>query len=282
MSERDDDLTPAERRVRGLVRAAGPVKADPAFRARLKDAFVSGAIEAPAPPPRAARPARPDLRAPWEGVQWMRWGLGLASAAAMFFVVVALNRGPSWELRAVSGQGVAVIDGRPVPLNHHDEIARMIRPGSRVRVPDGADVMLASAGTMALELTAGTDAVIPATPGRWFGRGVQSEVRSGTMRITTGARFHGARLMVQTPSADVQVTGTTLAVICEPEGTCVCVLEGVVEVGPHGGPRAEVPHGRRRFVYLDDREPDADTIRQKEAVMLADFRDAQREVLGGR
>lgn len=278
-----DDLTPAERRVRELLHAAGPPQADPEFRARLRQSFLSGHIQGggarSAAAPRGARPARPDIRAPWQGLPWLRWGLAFASAVVMFFVVVALNQGPAWEVRAISGQGVAVIDGRPVPLDHEDEIARMVRPGSRVRVPDGANITLASAGSMAFEMTAGTDAVVPATPGRWFGRSVHSEVRSGIVRVTTGDRFHGARLTVQTPAADVRVVGTTLAVICEPEGTCVCVLEGAVEVGRRGGPLEQVPEGRRRYVYIDEREPYFDAMLAREATMLAEFRDGLREVL---
>lgn len=283
MNEHEDDaLTPQEKRVREVLRAAEPPEADPEFRARLKQAFVSGRI-APAAPAvgRPAMPARPDTSAPWEGLPWMRVGLALASAAVMFFVVVGLNHGPQWQVRSISGEGVAVIDGRPVALDHHDEIARMIRPGSRVRVPDGADIVLASAGCMALDLTSGTDAVVPASPGRWFGRSVSTEVQSGTLRITTGARFHGAHLSVQTPAADVRVVGTTLAVICESEGTCVCVLEGSVEVGARGGgPRVEVPHGERRYVYLDERPPETDVIRAKEEVMLTAFRNQERGFMG--
>src|SRR5512138_3875935 len=59
MSERDDEpregapvrpaegvkLSPEAERARGALHAAPPLRADPAFRERLKQEFVSGAIE---------------------------------------------------------------------------------------------------------------------------------------------------------------------------------------------------------------------------------------------
>jgi len=53
----------------------------------------------------------------------------------------------------------------------------------------------------------------------------------GEIRVTTGPSFPGAHLDVSTPVAAIEVSGTTFAVILEPHGTCVCVLEGTVKVG---------------------------------------------------
>ena len=81
--------------------------------------------------------------------------------------------------------------------------------------------------------------------------------------------------------ARVEVTGTTLAVICDPEGTCVCVFEGVVHVGRKSGPLSPVEHGKRGFVYNDGREPVVATIRETELVKLGMFREQSRKALGG-
>jgi ferric-dicitrate binding protein FerR (iron transport regulator) len=91
------------------------------------------------------------------------------------------------------------------------------------------------------------------------------------MRVTTGASFKGARLSLVTPEAAIEVTGTTLAVICEPTGTCVCVHEGVVRVGPRGGDMLAVPAGRRRYIFNDGRAPELAEIRPVEHVELDAF-----------
>ena len=78
------------------------------------------------------------------------------------------------------------------------------------------------------------------------------------------------------------VTGTTLAVIRDAEGTCVCVCEGTVEVGPRGGPMARVTRDRRRFVFRDGRPPEDAAIREVEGVELVAFRNRHRARLEGR
>jgi len=257
--------TPAEARARDAVRALPPPAADAAFRARLKADFVAGSI---APPVRAATivPLR-------SAFTWRRAFVPLAAAAAAVLVIAGvLNRGAPWHLMAVAGDGVAVVDGVPVPLGHADELARRLVPGARVRVPETATVELASMGTLAIQLTPGTDLTVPAVPGRWWARRVAAEIRSGEIRVTSGRRFKGARLAIETPAASVELSGTTLAVICDPEGTCVCVLEGHARVGPRGGAMMSVPGGMRRFVFLDARAPELATMREIEHVKLGEMR----------
>src|SRR5207249_6837996 len=125
-------------------------------------------------------------------------------------------------------------------------------------------------GQLVIQMTPGSDVTIPKTPGRWFGRRVSTEVRAGELRITTGHGFDGARLSITTPAARVEVTGTTLAVICDPEGTCVCVLEGKVGVGGRDGPMETVKQGRRRFMFNDGRAEAAE-IRPTELVQLGEL-----------
>jgi len=79
----------------------------------------------------------------------------------------------------------------------------------------------------------------------------------------------------------VEVTGTTLAVICEPAGTCVCVFEGVVHVGAKGAAAEAVPGGRRRYVFSDGRPPEVADIRPAEIGKLGSFRAGRRDWLEG-
>lgn len=256
--------TPEEQRARDAVRGLGAPEARPEFRERLRAAFSSGTIGAP---------SRRVVPLP------SRLGPGLrrfvAVAAAGVAVVVALNNlneGPRWTIAARHGDGVAIVDGRPVPLAHDAELRRVIRPGARIELPAGAELELVSAGVMALELSHGADVTVPVPPGRWFRRTSGAEARRGELRITTGARFHGAVLRIATLEAQVEVTGTTLAVICEPEGTCVCVLEGTVKVGEKAGPMVEVKGGMRRYVFNDARDPVTAVMRPEEHDHLPKFR----------
>lgn len=272
MSERPDDLTPEACRARDAVRALSAPRPEPGYRARMKRGFVEGAFAEPAAPRPVALPGR-------EPSAW--GGMLLPMAAALLVVsALSLSRGPSWEVVRATGSGAAVVDGRAIPLARSEDLGRAIRHGARVVLPPGVSLVVAAAGQMAVEITAETEARLSAPPGRWVGRIARAEVETGEIRVTTGRDFHGARLRVRTPEARVDVTGTTLAVIREPHGTCVCVMYGVVRVGAKRGSMVPVEAGRRRFVFNDGRAPEQDTMRPIEHVKLAEMRDEYRERLG--
>lgn len=271
----NDDRAPLtfdETRARDAVRGLDAPAARPAFRERLRREFVDGSI--------AAAPRRV-IALPWTRRPAFRWIAAPVAAAALLLAVTALNHGPRWQVIDASGDGLAIVDGRPVPLGHREDLARAIRPGARVQMPDGARLEIVSPGVLAIQLMNGVDMTVPSPPGRWFGRRTEGEVRKGELRITTGAGFHGAQLHLATVEAEVQVTGTTLAVICAPEGTCVCVLEGVVKVGEREGTMMNVEHGMRRFVYNDTRPPIIDRMLPQEKIALAEFRAQREQAMGG-
>lgn len=268
-----EERTPEEARVRALVRALDLPPADPVLRARLRQQFVAGTIEGA-----ERRPAR-ILPFPWLRSAGGRWLTAAAAALIVVMTVLALDRGPAWTLLTTSGVGIVIVDGVPVPLEHREELARALRPGVRVRVPEGAAIEVANPGNLVVQITGGTDATIPEAPGRWFGRRIHAGIEAGELRITTGPRFAGAHLALSSPEAEVLVKGTTLAVIREPGGTCVCVFEGVVRVGEKSGPMVEVEHGHRRFVFNDGRDPEMAEIREAEVAKLGEFRDQRSEWL---
>jgi len=268
-------LTPEEARARDAVRSLAPPAADTGYRARLRQGFASGAL-APARPREGLRP----LPIPLYRRPALRWALLPVAAAAALVAITTLNQGPRWELISSRGEGVAVIDAVPVPMNHAEDLARRLRPGARLRLPEGAEVEIVSRGQIAMQITPGSDVTLPEPPGRWFGRHARAGIAEGDVRITTGAGFRGARLEVETPEAIVEVTGTTLAVICEAGGTCVCVFEGRVTVAGRGeGSKVPVAEGHRRFVFNDGRPPESAGIRPVEDVMLRQFREERRVVL---
>jgi len=272
MSEHER-MTREQERAARLVRGLETPEADPVFRTRLREGFVSGRIaEETAARPRPVRAAS----TPWWRLPVVGWAAAAAAVAVVLTSVVVLNRAPAWRLVGVEGTGIVVVDGRQVPIDRADALAASLRPGARVRVPDGATISIASAGLMAVDFTSGSDLVVPHLPGRWYGRDAHAEIQRGSMRITTGHDFQGARLRIDTPEAGVEVTGTTLAVICEPAGTCVCVLEGGVKVGPRDGPMEVVTAGRRRFLFVDGSE-EADEMRPAERMKLSMLRDARAD-----
>lgn len=268
-----EEPTLEEAHARAALRGIEIPPADPALRARLRHQFVSGAIET------TVRPGAKVVPFPWLRHGTGRWMAAAAAAAAIVVTVLTLDRGPDWTLLATSGIGIVVVDGVPVPLEHREELSRAIRPGVRVRVPESAMLEIANPGNLVVQITGGTDATIPAPPGRWFGRVIHAGIESGEFRITTGPRFAGATLAVSSPEAEIEVRGTTLAVIREPGGTCVCVYEGVVKVGEKRGPMVDVGHGRRRFVFNDGRDPELAEIRETEVAKLGEFRDQRSDWL---
>lgn len=267
--ERDDIPGPDEARARDAVRGLAPVRADAAFRERLKRDFVAGRIG-------ERRPLV--LPVPWHRRPVWRLALIPAAAALLVVSVWVTDRGPGWRVMATRGEGVVLVDDVRVP---RDALAGHLEPGARLAVPAGTELDLASPAGLVVQVTAGTELTLPATPGRWFRRQVTAAVRGGEIRVTTGSAFVGSRLRVETPEAEIEVTGTTFAVICEPVGTCVCVHDGVVKVGARGGTMEPVGHGRRRYVFNDGRAPESAEIRPAEIAKLGMFRDSGRAFLEG-
>jgi FecR-like protein len=260
------------------------------FRARLRDAFQAGAIPSPAirsPAPGTTASALAGRFAVHPGGAsrrpWLTAGRGrilvpLAAVAALV-AVVTLDRAPAWRVTHVSGEGIAIVDQTPVPLNHVDELAAAIHPGARVRVPDGAEIEITGGTALVIRMLSGTDAIVPPTPSRWLHRRVAGRIDHGQWRITTGPPFAGARLEIETPHADVEVMGTTLSVICEPTGTCVCVFEGRVRVGHTSRDRVSVEAGHLRYLWADGGEPKVSGIRPIENEQLGTFRQEKRAEL---
>lgn len=283
MSHGDDELeagtalSPSAERARAAMHAAPPELPDPAFRERLKRDFVSGAIQVT----KGRKRITVHLPLPRRRPPMIAWAAAsLAAAAALVFVLGTMNRGPSWWVTAARGEGTVRIEGQTVALSDRDTMRRLLVPGAEVEVSENAELDLCMNGVLALQLTPGTRMTLPPPPGRWFGRQTELYARDGELRVTTGPQFKGTRLAIMSPVAAVEVTGTTLAVIIEETGTCVCVYEGKAMVGRlqsgAGADMRPVPGGSRRFVYKDERPPESREIRADEKVKLAEFRESQR------
>ena len=263
--------TPDERRAQQAVRELSTARPDAEFRAHLREQLVSGDFG----------PARPRvLHLPWHRRPMTHWTLASAAAVAIVAALLVWNQGPEWHVISAHGEGIAVVDGRPVPLGHTTDLDALFRPGVRVMIPEGSEVELRAGDVMLAQIASGSDVTVPSLPGRWFARRAIGEVRSGEIRLTTGAGFHGATLALQTPDAQVRVTGTTLAVICESAGTCVCVLEGRVHVGASPRTMEAVTGGTRGYVFADGRPMLHEAMRADEVPRLTALRDSRAGLLG--
>jgi ferric-dicitrate binding protein FerR (iron transport regulator) len=286
---RDEGFSPEGERARRAIRAGEPEppRADAAFRERLRGDFVSGRLDAAGErSPGSERGGRLRQTAATEpGRPWFRRPLpamAALAAAAMLAVFMAdfANRGPDWTLLEAAGTGEVVIDGDAIPIHRADLLAERIKPGVEVEVPATGTLEILSPKTLLVELTPGTKLTIPPPPPRYFNRNAELWTRAGLLRLTTGPSFSGARLDLHTPDAVTRITGTTIAVIMEPMGTCVCVLEGEVDVGPQsGGPMMAVGAGRRGYVFRDGRPLATDSIRETEMLSLARFRSTRIHIL---
>lgn len=277
----DDDLTTPDdlgalRRAQEALRALPAAAPDPAFRARLRDAFASGAIEAPG---RAAVPVAARRPAPRLG----RLELAFAGAAAALAIVAfawALNPGPQWRVAELqNAHGNVIVNDDAVPADDIESLNEALVPGATIEWNGDGDLELLSRGQLALGIAPGTTMTLPAPPPRWFARTSKAKVAMGTIRLISGSRFRGARLEIATPEATVFVTGTTLAVIEEPSGTCVCVLEGKVHVMAGTEDMGMVPAGQRATVFSDGSKPVRAAMRPTEQVKLGEMRRRMGPVL---
>lgn len=262
-------LDPAE--LERLQRALGEsprAVARPAFRERLRDEFVRDAISVS------------DRTAPRRERRWapLAWATAVAAVAALAVIGLRLNAGPAWTLAATSGSGVVQVDGRAIALQSAAEIALALKPGSRVQLPAGAQLDLTLPERVLLQIVGGSDVTLPGRPGRWFGRSMSASLESGELRVSTGPAFPGMRLDVVTPEARALITGTTLAVLRQPDASCVCVFEGHVAMA--SGARSElVIEGTRRSVFRDGSAPRVEPIRPMETMKLSMLRDQATEAL---
>ena len=244
MSEHDHELTPSERGVRDVVRGLVSPPPAEAFRARLRHEFVSGRIGRRLGLPTAG---------PWftRGVLWMPLAAGLLCVA-----LLAANRGPDWRVVSAEGDGRVLVDGVAFAPGDTVGIAARVMRGGRVSLQGAVTLDLVAPGVAALALAPGADLTLSAAPNRWWWRGMSAQLAMGDAYFSTGRTFHGAHLDVRTPAATVRAVGTSFAVLCAPFGTCVCVMQGRVNVGGKAdapGMGIEVPQGMRRVVHPDQR-----------------------------
>lgn len=238
-----DGLDPQQRLAQDAVRSLGVPEADGAFRARLKQQFVSGSI----PDSGGKVVPLPRRRAAFYG-----WG-ALAAAAVLALAVFGLNRLPGPELLSVRGQGTVFADGRGVDAGDATGVAALMRPGARVRLEGETSLDILYRNAMVMRLTPGTDLVLPGRPGRWFSRPVSADLAMGEVSVRTGPGLKGGALRVNTPAGSAVITGTLVDVFFNGTLSCYCLHDGTAHVWVGGRDLGAIPAMKRFVVYSDGR-----------------------------
>ncbi|MBK8232520.1 MAG: FecR domain-containing protein [Candidatus Eisenbacteria bacterium] len=290
----NDDLDPKplppaeEQRLSAFLQADAAAGLDPrggaevapeaaARREAIRRGFVSGGLESslPASGGEAHRASTTEIRGGTISLDsllprrtrrvWPR--VALAAAAVLIAVVagraliVGNSREPAlaWSVRQTTGTGALMVNGRPQPP--------LLKAGDEVRFEGEGMADLICEGHLAIQLPTDGACTLPAfrPPARAGWRGLtggrpqtaQASVLAGEVRFVTGAQFPGNHLRLSTRAAELEVTGTTFAVILNAESTCVCVLEGAVKLQPRAGAQSQsragwrVEAGTRRSVAVD-------------------------------
>lgn len=264
MSDRPIDGGPREERIREAVRGLPDVHPDAAFRARLKDAFVSGRITSTVPPadevpgaPGAKVVPLPRRRPAW---------LALAAAAVLAIVFFAVRPTGHPEFTVTGGDAVATVRA--------GDRSRAIAAASADAVPAGAELTVE---TGSLELQWSDVVALRVNPGSVVlpslaaADAMEFTVDGGEVVFLTGPGFPGSRLTVRTPEGRVEVVGTAFAVYRDDGGTCVCVLEGTASVGVNQGDMQPVPPEKRKVMPADGSAPKILDIVPEHRAGLADF-----------
>jgi ferric-dicitrate binding protein FerR (iron transport regulator) len=181
-------------------------------RQRARLAFLTAVgSEAPPPPPRVSR---------------RRHALVLAlAAAAIAAVTLLLPEREHWRARI---DGAMLLDGRAFVPGDEARLAAELA-GSGTLETALAPLRL-TVGALDLELLPGTRLRVPVLPPLDGATTLDLELAHGELFLRTSARWSGNPIVVRTPVADVMLHGTTVGVLADELGTCVCVVDGTARV----------------------------------------------------
>ena len=238
-------LTPEGERVRKEVRALPAPAAHPAFRNRLRREFATGRFEAH---------TRPTAHLIPRATAWFTWRWAVPATAILLVIAFAfVNQGPDWRVMTAEGTGSAIVNGTTFSLSDTPALARALRRGGSVSVPEGSQLTLLSPNTLLVQVAPGSEVTLPVPSGRWFRRTMKAAVSRGEARLLTGAGFPGRVMYIDTPAGTTVLTGTLVSVVTDGTFTCVCVGEGIAQVGDSQKSMEFVPADMRKVMFADER-----------------------------
>jgi ferric-dicitrate binding protein FerR (iron transport regulator) len=235
----DSDL---ERWLRGLpVLDAAP----PEARERARRRFLTAALSGPeaAPGPAGAPLAR----------GWRRWLVPALAAAAIALVTWILPAPDRWR---VDLAGTVHFADAEYGAGDEGRLALDLEQAGVLEARD-SEVRLRLGDALELLVRAGTRIDLPPLPVLDGSTPIALVLERGEVYLRTASGYAGNPILVSTADGQVEVLGTTLGVLCEAQGTCVCVREGAVSVR---SPRLvaglqRLPAGEALFLFRDARAP---------------------------
>lgn len=248
----DKDFSAEEIRALEAVRSLPEPEADPDFRARLRQSFVTGSINASQAPHETV----------WRGApaplpRWRRFAPLAVAAAAIILLVVPYVRTPGLDLIGVQGANQIVLNGELVSCDDLSPIQAALQPGCRIDVPEGATVQLARAGELLMDLD-GVRFTFPSMPLPLIGGGMSSTIEGdGTVRVATAPGFSGSKYRLRVGDANLLIRNSVFTVSSTDGEIGINVLEGELEaVMPDGssemlGPRSGGMIRRGQFMPMD-------------------------------
>ncbi len=207
---------------------AVPPSAEVRRRARL--AFLS-AVASAAPPLRARRTFR-------------RLVLG-ASAAAILAVTFFLPDPERWSVQL---DGRLSFDATEFLPGEEARLAAALE-GSGMVETALARAHFALGGELALELQADSALFFPLQTELDGVAPLEFELTRGETYVRTGPSYPGNPIVVRTKLANVALHGTTVGVLVDGQGTCVCVAEGTARVTSSSGSQDVGPRTTLRVFF---------------------------------
>jgi len=249
-SPEEPKLSPDEERARRAIRSMPDAAADSRFRERLRAEFIEGELIGRG----RARRLAPERRI-FRSHFLRRRVLMPAAAAAILVVIITLSRGSGLELAEINGPGAVTVNGRSYDTSDRPVLESALQPGAVIVLAEGVELDLLDRQAVVYEISSAT-ATLPHSVTGWLGpKTAECRLERGEIRILTGPRFRGRRLLIETPEGVAEVSGTLLSVSRDETGTCVCVHAGVARVGVHPDNLETVPAGKRRVMFTDGRPP---------------------------
>lgn len=190
-------------------------KARDEFRTRCRDAFLAAA----APVPAVAE----------ERGKLLRF-LPLAAAAAVLIVLLPELFGGESKWERLEG-GALTVDGTTVvdPTGVQLERTLYARGGCGVD-KDGEKLLLCYVGSLLVEADPGTQFSVDEANSDQ--NNLSLDLTAGAVRVS-GKPGYEHRIAIRTPDASIVMHGAAIGVdVLGERGTCVCCLEGEVEVDP--------------------------------------------------
>jgi ferric-dicitrate binding protein FerR (iron transport regulator) len=221
------------------------------FRAQLREEFLSQGAAAATPfgapledrPGTASGAAR---RAPAGRLRRLVLA-GLAVAAAVF-VTFVLPGESRWQVQGMRGEGPVEIAGRRLGQTDAARLGAELSRGGTLWTFDNT-LDLGVEDGLEVRVLPGTEVTLAELPAPGTLEPYRFDLARGEVFIRTKVGFTGNPVLVDSDEVHVALTGTTLGVLRDDRGTCVCVADGEVDVRDEGGAERRVGAGQTYLVF---------------------------------